>query len=341
MEIRPSGPFWEQPIVAEQEVDLATMSLYRMSRFPPAGPLPWLDDEAAPQTIAMRLARGEITPQEAELCHKWSQDGYIILEGFYDDAILDQSWSSYEGKIADGSIQPPSEPLYDGDPLPGRVANAHFSVRAIDDMLFEPRMSRIVSLLLGAKARPFQTIIGHKSSQQLEHSDSIHMSTYPTGYLAANWIAYEDIDPDSGPLIYYPGSHKLPYLMSEELGIPPESGYGSYHALYEPAIQAQIAAHDLKPQYFLPRKGDVLLWHANLLHGGSKVTNPYLSRKALVCHFFAEGCVCYHDLTGTLAHIQVGADLYQYKKGDTRDDSEAGPWVKQLFRKIKNKIKAG
>ena len=51
--------------------------------------------------------------------------------------------------------------------------------------------------------------MSHKGSQQGAHSDSIHMTTYPIGYLSAAWIAFEDIHPDSGPQLFYPGSHRL------------------------------------------------------------------------------------------------------------------------------------
>ena len=68
---------------------------------------------------------------------------------------------------------------------------------------------------------PFQTITSHKGSQQQEHSDSIHMTTYPIGYLTAAWVAFEDIHPDSGPLVYYPKSHRLPYIFSRDVGIKP------------------------------------------------------------------------------------------------------------------------
>jgi hypothetical protein len=315
--------FWEQPVVAEAPANLAAMPLYRMGRFPAAGPVPWLDRPDAEEQIDRRLAAGEITTEEATLCRKWARDGYLIVEGFYSAERLDEVWAAYEAALAAGEVEAPAEPLYDGDPLPGRVANAHFAVPAVDQMLFEPRMGHLVSVLLGAAARPFQTIIGHKSSQQLEHSDSIHMSTYPVGYLAANWIAFEDVHADAGPLVYYPGSHRLPYLMSDDLGIPPEINYASYERLYEPAVQALIADRGLPPSVFLPKKGDVLLWHANLLHGGSKVRDVRRSRKALVCHFFAQGAVCYHDLTGVLAHTQLGIDLYRYGREGTTADPPA------------------
>jgi hypothetical protein len=298
--------FWERPVVPTPPVDLGAMQVYRRSTFPAeGGPVPWLDRPDAQQQVAKRLASREISGDEAELCRKWSRDGYLILEGFYQPSLMDRTWGEYEAAIAAGRAVPPPHPFYEGDPLPGRMLCAHLQVPAVDEMLHEPRINHLVSVLLGAKAKPFQTIIGHKTSMQGEHSDSIHMTTYPAGYLAATWIAYEDVHPDAGPLVYYPGSHKLPYLLSEDVDIPPTRNYDGYHARYEPAIQRQISEHGLAPEYFLARKGDVLIWHANLLHGGGKLRNDRLSRKALVCHYFAEGAISYHDIRGSLTDMQV------------------------------------
>lgn len=314
----PAAPFYSRPVKAETAVDLGQLPLWRASAFPAgAGPVPWLDRPDAESAIATKLRSGEISAREAKLCRKWSADGYVILEGFFSHAELDRTWSDYEAAIAAGTIRPPAEPRFEGDTIPGRVANVHFMVESADRMLHNAEMARIVSLLLGVKAAPFQTIIGHKSSEQLQHSDSIHMTTYPVGYLAANWIAFEDIHPDSGPLIYHPGSHKLPYLFSDELGIAPDPDYSQYHRSYEPAIQKIIVDNALPSKTFLPKKGDALIWHANLLHGGTRLNgSAHPSRKALVCHYFAEGCVCYHDLTGTPSHAQVDQtqSLYVYKR---------------------------
>ena len=309
--------FLDRPVVPTRKVNLDKLSVYRASQFPAdGGPAPWLDSPDAEARIQARLDSGEIDSGEAELCRKWARDGYLILENFFHEETLDNAWNAYEREIASGAVTPPVETMFDGDTLPGRVANVHFHVEEMDQVMHDQGMPKIMSLLVGGKAIPFQTIVGHKSSQQLEHSDSIHMTTYPTGYLAANWIAFEDIHPDSGPLIYYPGSHKLPYVFSEELGMEMDQEYKEYRRVYEPAIQKVIKDNQLVGKYFLPKKGDVLLWHANLLHGGSKLNgSAHPSRKALVCHFFGAGCVCYHDLTGTPAHIQLNSTdkLYKHK----------------------------
>jgi ectoine hydroxylase-related dioxygenase (phytanoyl-CoA dioxygenase family) len=67
--------------------------------------------------------------------------------------------------------------------------------------------------------------------------------------------------------------------------------------------------HDCKPSYFSAGKGDVLIWHANLIHGGSPRKNMQLSRRAMVCHYFVKGAVTYHDLASSLAHPHTGTCL--------------------------------
>src|SRR5688500_13213036 len=123
--------FWERPIEPTIPVDLAALPVYRASQFPAgAGPSPWLDGPDAAAQIDQRLAAGELSAEEAELCRKWTRDGYLILEGFYSDDLLDAGWSAYEAAIASGQITPPDEPFHADDVVPGRMANVHFHVPA-------------------------------------------------------------------------------------------------------------------------------------------------------------------------------------------------------------------
>ena len=171
--------------------------------------------------------------------------------------------------------------------------------------------------------KPLQTIMAHKGSQQGAHSDSIHMTTYPIGYLSAAWIAFEDIHPDSGPLVFYPGSHRLPYVFSKDVGISEadfkKHGYSSYSEKYEPYIRRLVEERRIEPHYFHAKRGDVLIWHANLIHGGSMRRNIQLSRKSLVCHFFVKGAFVYHDLAASRSKQQyVGTCLLRDESGDLR-----------------------
>ena len=293
-------------VIPDIAVPVSTIEVARQEYFPNAGPTPWLDRPDALSAIESLVAEHNLTAEQAELCRKWVNDGYLILKKFFSQEQIDNAWTAYEHGIATGIIVPPTAPP--SECLPERTLNPHFKLTEVRELLFDERMVGLIGLLLGVDPLPFQTIMSHRGSEQKTHSDSIHMSTYPWGYLIANWISFEKIHDDSGPLVFYPGSHRLEYATAKKVGIELEEGrtsYDAYHAKYEPYIERVIAEKQLIPSYFEAEKGDVLLWHANLLHGGSPRRDRSWSRKALVCHYFAEGCICYHDYTGMLSHFHI------------------------------------
>src|SRR5271165_6270368 len=306
---------------ADQAVKLSQVPAFRAEHFPYAGPYPWLDRADAFERIDEKLQRGELTIEEAEQCRMWSADGYIILRNLIDHYTLDTVWGAYERAVASGRIHLEPEPAGDADPYPGRFLNPHKKSASFCRILKHAELLRWIRLLMEREPKVLQTIASHKGSQQGTHSDSIHMTTYPLGYLSAAWIAFEDISPDCGPLVYYPGSHKLPYVFSKDVGLGEfdlkREGYGPYHQKYEPYIQDLIARHNIEPYYFHAQKGDVLIWHANLLHGGSPRRDLQLSRRSVVCHFFVKGSFVYHDLAAARSRAQyMGTCLL-------RDDSGA------------------
>jgi len=160
-------------------------------------------------------------------------------------------------------------------------------------------LKTLLSLLLNRNVILFQSINFLSGSEQSTHSDSIHMTTFPLGGMIAIWIALEDIGSEQGPLHYYPGSHKLPYFLNSEydnkgnqwlIGKQP-------YTEYEKMIEKKLASLDFKKELFFAKKGDMLIWHANLFHGGEPHNDKSLSRKSMVMHYFSEGVICYHEVT--------------------------------------------
>ena len=289
---------------AEKPVDLRRIKLYRREYFPSGGPIPWLDRPDAERRIDKKLARGEISEEQAEQCRFYSKNGYLTLESFHDPDFLENAWKAVEGAVGSGGMPVTLDSMTEGD-YEERFQDLHFRVPEVKEVLWHQPTLDLLKLLLGREIRPFQTLLFFKGSEQLEHSDSVHMTTYPEGFLAATWTAMEDVSPDSGPLIYYPGSHKLPYYLSNDVGISPRESLLNYHAAYrqryEPFVQGLIREKSLEGVVFTPKKGDMLVWHANLLHGGRQRKAREFSRKSVVCHYFARGAVSYHDLSGFLA----------------------------------------
>lgn len=157
------------------------------------------------------------------------------------------------------------------------------------------RVLQILETIYGRAPFAFQTLNFAVGSQQPPHSDSTHFSSNPDGFMCGVWLALEDIDLDNGPLIYYPGSHRWPHFSNEHIGVnswhlEKRSGHaGQYQQLWD----ALIAHHGAKPERFTAKKGQAIIWHARLLHGGDKQNDPMRSRHSQVTHYYFKGCSYY------------------------------------------------
>lgn len=153
----------------------------------------------------------------------------------------------------------------------------------------------------------FQSINFLTGSQQKTHSDSIHMTTFPLGGLLGVWIALEDIDETNGALHYYPGSHKLPYYLNSDydnVGTKWKIGPKDY-THYEKMMEQKIEENKLEKTIFRAKKGDLLIWHANLFHGGEPQADKSKTRKSMVFHYYDDQCICYHEITQRPALMDV------------------------------------
>jgi hypothetical protein len=274
------------------------LSLFR-SR--PANPGPiWLDGPKAHRAIEGRLKAGEIAAQEAANLRKFSDDGYFIVqlglpesEAAAIDADVEGLWRERPRNVTYAYDSPPHR-FSEADQAQHRKAryrihDLHSASEAALRLYLHPTLSRYASLILGEPAVATQSLYFEYGSQQLLHRDSIVVPTPVFGELLASWIALEDIDPRSGALAYVPGSHKLPFYPF---------GTGKY--LYDPTavtpaeVEAAMKFYDaelkksgLETKIFEARRGEALIWHSALMHGGGPVADERLTRKSLVVHYSA------------------------------------------------------
>jgi hypothetical protein len=164
-----------------------------------------------------------------------------------------------------------------------------------------PAVLSLLETLYGRKSFPFQSLNFPVGTQQHYHSDSLHFSSMPERFMCGVWVALEDIDEDQGPLIYFPGSHKWPIYTGEHIGHTYMSDFGTYQARYEGVWTQLVEAAGLPAKRFSAKKGQALIWAANLLHGGDIHRDKSKTRWSQVTHYFFKDCAYYTPMHTDLA----------------------------------------
>lgn len=258
--------------------------------FPDKESRAWLDTGDSAVLAPRREEFGKFSPDIQTKILDWSKQGYMVLEKFLNEQTCDAINKEIVDLLSSKKIQ-----FVNGNKL--MFANKKSAL--IRNITQTPQLKRILDFLLDKEVVPFQTINFIQGSQQRAHSDSIHMTTYPLGYLIAAWVALEDVTHENGPLFYFPGSHKLPYLLNNDFNEGETFialGKKDYTD-YEDVLEDLVAKNGYPRQEFHAKKGDVFIWHANLVHGGAPIINKELTRKSMVIHYYANDVIKYHEIT--------------------------------------------
>ena len=93
-----------------------------------------------------------------------------------------------------------------------RIHGFHYVNSAAKRLYWDRGLAGIASRIFGRRARPIAAINFMSGSEQELHQDMAVFHIFPHNYLIGAWIACEDIAPESGPLVIYPGSHRAPFF---------------------------------------------------------------------------------------------------------------------------------
>ena len=185
--------------------------------------------------MAVAKARSTVTEAERE---KFERDGYLVIDDLgYSDALLDGIVADLDG-LYEGDERRVDDVFY----ARHRIGGAWRISENVKGLALHPNVLALVEDLYGRKPLPFETLDFRMGTEQPTHSDTIHFNSMPRGFMCGVWVALEDIDMENGPVVYYPGSHKLPEITLEDVG--PDAD----EAAYSRYIAAMIERLELKPR---------------------------------------------------------------------------------------------
>jgi ectoine hydroxylase-related dioxygenase (phytanoyl-CoA dioxygenase family) len=154
---------------------------------------------------------------------------------------------------------------------------------------FAPEIVAFLATLFDDQVLAFQTLHFEVGSTQAIHQDTAYVVVDREPMkLAASWIALEDVRLGTGELVFYPRGHRIAEHLYQD-GTSKHwnvnrDGHPQHdaHLLY---LRQEAARRGLPEAHFLPKKGDALIWHADLPHGGGTISQAGVTRRSLVTHY--------------------------------------------------------
>jgi hypothetical protein len=243
--------------------------------------LPWFESPF----FERELAGADLDDEMRERVRSFAERGYVVFDLDRDD---------FEALARE--IEDALDPEFDA--AGNRVQDAWAFVPAVRTLATDPTVLSTLAALYGRRPVPFQTLNFRRGTQQPTHSDLLHFNSLPPRYMAGVWIALEDVEPHSGPLHYYPGSHKLPVFELHDLSLSGSSyaNRDEQYDLYNRFVAELLAESGLPKETRLLRRGQALIWASNLFHGGDPISDPSSTRRSQVTHYYFDGCRYYTPL---------------------------------------------
>lgn len=254
-------------------------------------PLPGLPVVESPLFETMSAQIG-LNDEEVRIGRDLFQKGFAVLD--FPDIDLDDRIVRILARLGPCFGVDFTDPASDKTIGERRIQDAWKSDPDVKAIAANEMVIDLLSKLYGRPAFPFQTLNFPVGTQQDAHTDIVHFSCVPEKFMCGVWLAMEDIHADAGPLFYYPGSHHWPVMSNALIG---RKGYQTtLNSAQDPFAEpwrALCEASQAQPETFLARKGQALIWCANLLHGGSAQADPTLTRWSQVTHYYFDDCIYY------------------------------------------------
>ncbi|AOJ71487.1 MULTISPECIES: phytanoyl-CoA dioxygenase family protein [Burkholderia] len=304
----------------------------------------WIDRTDWQEQLKSRVP----VPELARLITDFVRDGFIVLEGGADPSAVDAFQAQIDLSFREGNpelfyqkhgsrdTRKLDEPV---NRLGTRVVDCYGAMSEALDLFSSPQLIAFLKAIFGEAPLLFQSLSFDQGSQQGLHRDTAYVVVDRPMELAACWIALEDIKEGSGELMYAPGSHRLPDWPFGEGRKHFDAALDGWdvHEQWSDWLRSSAASSERGVERFLAKKGDILVWHADLAHGGSPVVDPALTRQSLVGHFcpasarprYFDHAPC-HD-----AVVQRGQLHYSSMYYDLRSSS---PARRSLWRSIKSAL---
>jgi ectoine hydroxylase-related dioxygenase (phytanoyl-CoA dioxygenase family) len=222
---------------------------------------------------------------QAKALENIQNNGFTILRNAVSLELVDKVVSdfNYWSSIESNNFKPHN---FD------RVTNFHMYSQNTLDLVTNNRVNLILNALFNEPQCVYSSLFFRESTQQDYHRDTPHFYTNPIDKYYGVWYSLEDININAGPLKYIIGSHKITapdgyYVFNTNENKDNLNCLLKYNKNIEDTCKSLGLIEIDETNYANNNKinkGDVIIWHPGLLHGGSNILDTTLTRYSMVTH---------------------------------------------------------
>ncbi len=273
-------------------------------------------------------------------------DGFFVWPSLLDYRLIDEHLAAFTevnrkmGVVAGDNFLSYSEEKQQA--IKKARYQFHDGCEATQRLLFNPQLVAFLRQLFHDEPVMRQPETGFYHRGSPDHTDSLDFKVHPKGAEVRIWCALEDVNPEAGPVYFVPGSHRCisDSLEDEVLTEHPEfvdlirSQMGpttapDYYKMTRPMwrfvkrdkLPRAIETRSLERKPLILRKGDVIVFSSDVVHGTSPCRNQSLTRKYLIAFLAARQAIWYqsraywgskHDFRAPENGIRADTELTQY-----------------------------
>ena len=278
--------------------------------------VPWFDRDNCDEYLDLLLQQGRIPSHLERPFRQFLLEGWLEIENHVHPALLRKLNADIKDAAArgDSGFSPGSSQ---------RLELLHLKYKSFWQISNYSSTQKVIDCLMQMPTEVCQVLGFVNGSQQDPHQDSVHLTAFPQGYMCGAWIALEDVQPDSGELVVFPGSHRWPAVLMNQFEISKVKAeeWSDFGNTVVKKWDEMLLENAAQPFIYRPKSGSLLIWHDRLMHGGLPRQNVSLTRRSCVSHHFAQGSLCFHDSTGL-----PGKVIHRGSRGP-------GAWERARWRK--------
>lgn len=245
----------------------------------------------------------------------WNDAGCLMLPGLIPDDLIDAyevEWADNNGLRRLRPVEGSTVAVIEADRPGGYNETAYMVHPALMAICTYGPLADALEMLMGEPAGVHLNLSGWVSTKRDWHADTYLNPAHVGDFYAAVWIALGDVHPDSGPFQYVPGSHLWNTLSYDKVAryvdVRDPEWPAHTERILTPLVQSEIAQRGAEVVTYLPKRGDVLIWHPRLYHRGTVPNVDMAYRPALIAHF--SGLNHRMDMPPAVRHTQHGGWFY-------------------------------